>query len=107
MEPVGQWIMKPNAKEFHLYFKIFRFEETNELRITCVVRGCTSWDSPSCSIVSGGGKFTPVSSLNLAVGSNSNDDNYFLYSAPFSQELGALYNAFTNTNTNTWLTIIR
>jgi hypothetical protein len=44
--------MKPNAKEFQLYFKIFRFEETNELRITCVVRGCTSWDSPSCSIVS-------------------------------------------------------
>ena len=52
VEPVGQWIMKPNAKEFHLYFKIFRFEETNQLRITCVVRGCTSWDSPSCSIVS-------------------------------------------------------
>ncbi|XP_076455542.1 EGF-like domain-containing protein 2 [Babylonia areolata] len=48
--PVGQWIMKPNAKEFQLYFKIFRFEETNQLRITCVVRGCTSWDSPSCSI---------------------------------------------------------
>ncbi|KAK7487486.1 hypothetical protein BaRGS_00021327, partial [Batillaria attramentaria] len=50
VEPVGQWIMKPNAKEFQLYFKIFRFEETNQLRITCVVRGCTSWDSPSCSI---------------------------------------------------------
>ncbi|KAL8564673.1 hypothetical protein ACOMHN_004167 [Nucella lapillus] len=48
--PIGQWIMKPNAQEFQLYFKIFRFEETNQLRITCVVRGCTSWDSPSCSI---------------------------------------------------------
>ncbi|XP_025083014.1 uncharacterized protein LOC112557407 isoform X2 [Pomacea canaliculata] len=50
VEPVGQWIMKPNAKEFQLYFKIFRFEATNQLRITCVVKGCSSWDSPSCSI---------------------------------------------------------
>lgn len=57
VSPVGQWIMKPNAKEFHLYFKIFRFEETNELRITCVVRGCISWDSPSCSIVSTAHRF--------------------------------------------------